>query len=258
MAIQRMGKPTNVRVHAGTALQPFVLALCLMGMGGCVMAADLIGTPAGADVATTVSAAGMQPLNDTELAGATGTQGILLDIGLRNNVDAANNPIGCTPVITPAPDGTPNPCRLGLQFVARTTFWLMFKEFYGTLKLKDIQMDVAFLPTINSGFRNVTRFQDGAGACLIPLVGGICTPEGYFALGFRYPQLAARAAGTYADVTSFLNIGRIALEQNNGAVQGYMRDTSLSAPVALRMSDSGSINGAAQMRFDGNAYVYGF
>lgn len=235
----------------------FFLALCLAVAAGQVMAADanvqLAREHGQTDVSATVS---MQPLDDAELAAASGRQGILLDIAVRNNVDAANNPIGCNPVV-----GTPNPCRLGLQFVGRETVWLMFKEFYGTLKLQDIQMDVAFLPTANSGFRNVARFQDSAGACLIPLAGGVCTPEGYFALGFRYPRAAARALGIYNDVVSFLNVGRIALEQNvvgPPAVEGYMRDTSLNAVVALRMADSGGINAAAQMRVDGNAYVYGF
>ncbi len=258
---RRMNRTAMSTKTRPVAWWPCIFLLCWSGTGSVAMAADVVGEPAAAvakiaEAAATSPITGMLPMNDAELADAAGRQGILLDIAVRNNVDAANNPIGCTPSV-----GTPNPCRLGLQFVGRETVWLMFKEFYGTLNLKDIQMDVAFLPTTNSGFRNTARFQDSAGVCLIPLVGGICTPEGYFALGFRYPQAAARTPGTYADLTSFLNVGRIALEFNvvgPPVVEGYMRDTSLNSVVSLRMSDSGSVNGAAQMRVDGNAYLYGF
>lgn len=200
---------------------------------------------------------GLQPLDDDAMASTVGMQGIMFDIALRNNVNASNTPINCT-VSVP----TPNPCRLGLNFVGVPTSissaWLMFKEYYGTLFLNSIKLDVAFLPATNTSYNDSNRFKDSSGNCLVTG----CNPTNYNSMWFYYPLATARAAATYNDMVTFLNIGRMAIEFNDTTTTpvtpGYMRDTTTNAVVALRLSDSGSTNGAAQARFDGNAYVYGF
>lgn len=144
----------------------------------------------------------MPALSDDDLSAVTGAQGIVLELKLRNNVNTAFAPIGCTASV-----GTPNPCRLGLEFAARNGIWLMFKEFYGTLHLKDIRMDAATLPATNTAYYNANRFRDTANNCLF---GGTCNPDSDPAIKATYP--AADVQGTYDDLLSFMNIGRTWLE----------------------------------------------
>lgn len=195
------------------------------------------------------AAGDLVPLSEGEMATISGGHGLLLDIDLRNNVSASNTPIGCTPAV-----GTPNPCRLGLEFAARAGVWLMFKEFYGTFEMNDLRLDAGFLPGANTPYFNSTRFQDTAGNCLI----AGCNPGSDPAILLTYP--GADAQGTYNDFLSFMNIGRTWLEFDTAApvTPGYMRDTSLNSVFGVRMSDSSALNASSRMRFLGTGYVYGF
>jgi len=206
--------------------------------------------------------AAMQALDEDEMSGVTGMQGVVLEFKLRNNVNAAFTPIGCT-VAVGTPFGTPNPCRMGLEFAARNGVWLMLKEFYGTLHLKDIRMDAGFMPAANTAYYNVARFRDVLGADLI----AGANPTNDPAILMTYPD--ADAQGTYDDMLSFLNIGRAWLEFDcnpagagatlcNPATSGYNRDTTLDSALSIRMADSGALNAPAKMRFWGTAYVFGF
>lgn len=192
-------------------------------------------------------AAGLQPLEDTELGAISGGDAIQLTVRLRNNVDATNTPIGCIP-------GTLNPCRLGLEFTDREGKWLMLKEFYGTIAIEDARMQGGFLSDNNSSYRDTDRFLAADEAtCLL----SGCNPNGQAAIMLTYPN--AKSAGEYNDMTTFLNIGRMALEFDvDASTPGYMVDNNSGSALAIRMSDSGSVNGAAQMRFDGSAMIYGF
>ncbi len=192
-----------------------------------------------------VQAAGLEPLKDIELQSISGGDAIQLTVRLRNNVDASNNPIGCVP-------GTLNPCRLGLEFTDREGKWLMLKEFYGTIAIEDMRLQGATLRNSNSSYRDTSRFEASDGACLL----SACNPNGLTAIMLTYPN--AKAAGEYSDMTTFLNIGRMALEFDNGATPGYMVDNNSGSALAFRISDSASSNGAMQMRFDGSAMIYGF
>ncbi len=205
-----------------------------------------------------------QALDDADLANITGQQGVLLNLALRNNVDASNTPIGCTAVV-----GTPNPCRFGLEFAANAGTWLMLKEFYGTLQLKDLRLDTGFMPAIATGFQDYNRFKDSAGTCLLAGSPTDCNPAGQVAIKASYPSSNDAQPALYDDVLSFLNIGRAWLEytcSSSGtgirncatATEGNMRDTSLDSVFGVRMSDSRQLNEAAHMRFRGTAYVFGF
>lgn len=193
---------------------------------------------------------GLTPLSESELAGINGQQGVLFNLGFRNNVDAANAPIGCNAVVN-----TPNPCRLGLEFAARAGKWLMLKEYYGTLHVRDLRMDAGFLPGSPSAYSNTSRFMDASGNCLLNGATG-CSPVNQPAVLLSYPGTDAPAV--YDDVLSFLNIGRVWIEFDDGATQGFARDTSLNSAFGVRMSDSSALNAAARMRFRGTGYVYGF
>lgn len=200
----------------------------------------------------------MESLDDSALGEVSGTQGVVLEFKLRNNVNAAFTPIGCTAVV-----GTPNPCRMGLEFAARGGIWLMLKEYYGTLHLKDVRLDTTFMPSLNTGYYNATRFRDAAGTDLIPGA----NPNNDPAILLTYP--AADAQGTYDDMLTFLNVGRAWLEFDcspsgagatfcNPATSGYKRDTTLDSALSMRFADSNALNSPARMRFWGSAYVFGF
>lgn len=203
---------------------------------------------------TMTAQAEMSRLSEADLAAVAGQQGMLLNLNLRNNVNASLAPIGCNAVVA-----TPNPCRMGLEFAARAGTWLMLKEFYGTLQLKDLRIDIDFMPTVATSYANPARF-DAAGnpACANPLLPA-CSPAGRPALTLSYP--GADSPGTYDDMLTFLNIGRVWLEFDTAGTPvtpGYARDTSLNSAFGIRMSDSRALNEPAHMRFLGKGYVYGF
>ncbi len=187
----------------------------------------------------------LTPMADTELSAISGGDAIQLTLRLRNNVDANNDPLGCTP-------GTLNPCRLGLEFTDREGKWLMLKEFYGTIALEDMRLEGVTLDDDDSSYRDESRFEAANGNCL--LAG--CDPNGLTAIQLTYPQ--AKGAGEYNDMTTFLNIGRMALEFDTPGDPGYMLDNNTGSALAFRASDSASTNGSMQMRFEGRAMIYGF
>jgi hypothetical protein len=201
--------------------------------------------------ASCAQAGGLVELSDNELGSVEAQQGVLLNLKLRNNVDANNTPIGCTAVV-----GTPNPCRMGLEFAARTGTWLMLKEYFGTFQLKDLRLDIVFLPTTASGYQDASRFDaNGNAGCTAPLLPA-CSPNGRPALQLTFPGTDGPAV--YDDFLSFLNIGRVWLEFDNGATPGMQRDTSANSMFGVRMSDSRALNEPAHMRFIGKGLVYGF
>lgn len=206
----------------------------------------------------------MAPLTESELAAVSGQQGVLINLFLRNNVNANNAPIGCSaPTSVTATSLATNACRLGLEFggALNAGKWLMLKEFYGTFQVKDLRMDGAPLPATNTSYWNPDRFDinDGVAGCSTTPLLPACNPKGLSAMKFTYP--GADAAGTYDDFLSFLNIGRVWLESDitgTNPVPGYQLDTSLKSFLGVRMSDSRKINEPAHMRFVGTGYVYGF
>lgn len=193
---------------------------------------------------------GMTALNEAELSSVSGQEGVMISLNFRNNLNADNSPKGCTVV-----DNTPNPCRLGFEFANRAGTWLMLKEFYGTFQIKEIRMDAGTLPAATS-YANPDRFKDGAGVCII----AGCNPSGKPTVIFSYPGADAR--GTYDDFLSFLNIGRVWLENDTdvepAGTRGFQRDTTPNSMLGVRMSDSSALNAPAKMRFRGTGYVYGF
>lgn len=85
----------------------------------------------------------MIPMADHELQSVSGGDAVQLTLRFRNNVDENNVPdMAC--------GGTPDPCRLGLEFVAREGNWLVMKDFYGSLAVEDIRFEGAFLSNSSS------------------------------------------------------------------------------------------------------------
>ena len=126
----------------------------------------------------------MVPLEDNELQLVTGGDAIQITLRLRNNVGENNTPdIGC--------NGTPDPCRLGLEFVAREGNWLVLKEFYGSLAIEDVRLEGAYLSNSGSSYRDLSRFEDADGNCLL----SPCNPDGLPAIQLDYPF--AKGPGEY-------------------------------------------------------------
>lgn len=189
----------------------------------------------------------MVPLDDAEMGTVVAQDGIMFDIRSRNNVDASNNPIGCS--------GLLNPCRMGLEFTDRPGKWLMIKDFYGTLNLNSIRLDATSMPAANTPYYDPARFLASDGVtCLVPG----CNPNGDLAMMLTYPTVASKAPGVYDDMVTFLNIGRLAIEFDAGATPGYMLDNNPGSVFAYRASDSSATNADMRIRFDGRAMIYGF
>lgn len=211
------------------------------------------------------------PLSDSEMGDVSGGEGIILDVYLLNNVTDTFVP-NCVIRL-----GSPVNCLLALEFADRPGVYLMLKEYYGTLRLKELRLDAHTFPAVNTAYRDDNRFKDPTGTvCLIPGKAlASCNPASTPTLKFTYP--AADAQNVYDDMLTLLNIGRAWLEFDQTTAPftpGYNRDTTLNSVFALRLADSSgtnwvpdpenppnvklSNNSPAQMRFWGQAYVFGF
>lgn len=190
----------------------------------------------------------LEPLSDAAMAEVAGKQGVIFNVSLANNVDEQNDPLGCS--------GTLNGCRLGLEFAGRDAIWLMMKEFYGTLDVSGLRVDVGFLPDTPTPFRDADRFRGTDGSCLITG----CDPSGNPALLLTYPANTGAPVGQYDDLHSFFNIGRVALEFDDtvNGIPGYDRDQATGSFLGFRISDSTGPNAEAGARFLGTGYLYGF
>ena len=186
----------------------------------------------------------MEPLTESDLGEVIGGEGVIFDISLLNNVDEDRNPINC--------DGLLNPCRFGLEFAEREGIWLMLKELYGSLVISDMRVDVGFLPETPTGFGDLSRFLGRDGDCLVEN----CDPRGGAALLITYPE--NKGVGEYEDMKTFFNIGRAALEYDQGGIPGYQQDAATGSFLGYRISDSSGPNAEAGVRFRGTGYVYGF
>ena len=186
----------------------------------------------------------LEEMEDEALGQVMGADGVQLTLRLRNNVDSAGAPIGCS--------GFLNPCRLGLEFSGREGIWLMLKDYYGALSTNDVRLESDVLSSTSTGFQDASRFLGGDGSCL--LAG--CDPRGLQAVRISYPM--HKGPAEYQDFFLLMNIGRTALEFDDGLTPGYMRDAATGSALGFRMADSSALNAPSSARFDGAAYVFRF
>lgn len=213
-------------------------------------------------LAASAQAQGLTPLSDSEMSATDARQGALLNLSLLNNM--TRNGAGVLQQDSQCSEAIrPNPCRMGLEIAQKDT-WLMLKEFYGSLQIKDLRMDTGFLPATATGYQNYNRFRDAASNCLLSGDPVNCNPSGLAAIRASYPSSADGTPSVYDDVLSFMNVGRTWLEvttptgSTTVADQGYMKDTTTNSVFGVRLSDSRALNEPAHMRFRGTAYVFGF
>ncbi|MFZ5531740.1 MAG: hypothetical protein ACOY4U_11965 [Pseudomonadota bacterium] len=193
----------------------------------------------------------MVELADGVLQGIAGQEGISLDIEVRLNTDAAGVPLASLGSCT----GNNNPCKLALTFNNRPDKWLMLKDYYGTLNIPKLYLNKTNAPATVSAYKDLTRFQDSAGNCLLGAgKASNCLDadiQNHPALKLSSPG----ATGTFeSDILANLFIGRVAIETGptgysndaNGTFLGLqLRDTSTSAPQA-------------RIDVDGHVAMFGF
>lgn len=188
---------------------------------------------------------GMQFLDDAEMGEVTGQAGIAVDLELRINTDESFNPLANLDHCF----GPANDCRMAFQFHNRNSGggeWIVWKDFYATLKIDDLWIDAGQTPTTASGFQDDTtsnRFISGTtGGCLLDssLPAQNCYQG---ALGLPMLSLTFNQP-----LELFLNLGAVAVEYGE---QGYLLDAQ-SAALGVRIADTGT-DGA----FPDNGLSYG-
>lgn len=191
----------------------------------------------------------MQPLDDAQLAGVTGREGIALDLSLGVNMEPDDN--GDFVISSGLGDCDGNvECRLALEFQGRPDKWLVLKDYHGFMEFNNLELDATTLQNSDSPHRDDQPFRDAVegGSCLL----SGCDPNGLPALQIGYPDTQPAAN----DFSMFVEVGRLAAEFDSGTTPGYMRDAASGSVLGFRASRVGG--GAAAMNIDGHMMVYGF
>lgn len=191
----------------------------------------------------------LQPLSDLEMGEISGQNAIELSVTLHNNIERRDN---FHEALSHCYSTGYNPCRLALEFAGHEGHWLVMKEFYGYLQLDGIQLEARTLPTANTAYHDEDRFRRIDGQCMVEN----CDPSGLASVEMSYP--ANKGPGQYLDMQTFMNIGRMSVEQDESGVPGYLLENQSGVANAFRISDSSGPNANHQVRFDGRTLIYGF
>ncbi|MBZ2188686.1 hypothetical protein K8B33_06240 [Alcanivorax sp. JB21] len=192
----------------------------------------------------------LQPLTEAEMGDISGQNAIELSLKLHNNIELKNDlHEGLAHCYSP---GSYNPCRLALEFAGHEGYWLVMKEFYGYLQLDGIRLEANTLPTANTAYHDEDRFKRIDGQCMVEH----CDPGGLAYIDMSYPD--NKGPGQYLDMQTFMNVGRMSVEQDEAGVPGYLLENQTGVANAFRISDSSGPNANHQVRFDGRALIYGF
>jgi hypothetical protein len=197
----------------------------------------------------------------------SGRSGIAVDLELRINTDANFNPLGdasfnntnfnyCS--------GAANDCRLAFLFHNRNSGggeWIVWKDFYGTLKADDVWLDAGQGGAVPSPYPDdveKNRFMDGAGStCLLDVS---LSAEDCHRGAFNQPMMQL---SFHSDLELLLNIGAVAVEY--GAT-GYENDASIPALGVLIADTGGGVDNGltydnvqpARIKIGGSIGLYGF
>ena len=230
--------------------------------------------------------ADMIPMDEVSLSEAQGQNGITLGMEFDANIkpptetptaDSLDNSTAITgqpSLITDSPfnscSGNGNACTWAMQFANRPNQWLVFKDYYASLRIYSLNLDGVQLSTVDNGsssYFDAAKFKSSNGAtCLLPT--GSCTVadvKNLYALAFSYPTRTEKydpvslTSTGYNSVQLYLNIGRMAVQFDDQTVAGlgYLagQDTGQSF-LGITVSDN--MNKYAGMAIHGKAYVYGF
>ncbi|MGH8493589.1 MAG: DUF6160 family protein [Moraxellaceae bacterium] len=207
----------------------------------------------------------LKPMDDADLSGISGQSGVALDLVLQTNADESGNPLSsqnyCTGTVAAG-----NGCRMAFQFHNRGSGggeWVVWKDFFGVLKMNNIWLDAAETSLTASPYPDVgtnNRFMSSGGS-------PTCLPDSSktaatCASAVRgIPMLSMQTnLGAAGGLQLFLNLGRVAVEYGAtgynadlrgpalGVLIGDVRGTDLATPSAY----------AAQVKIGGKIGLYGF
>lgn len=227
----------------------------IVGVAGCVMCLF------------SAMAVAMEAMDDAGLAEISGQDGVALDLEFRANME--EDGVGGFRPIQAAPfnscSGNNNPCKLGINFAARDTAWIVIKDYYARIVVDTIQLDVA---TINTGggsafAGDMSQFENPAGTCLLDNDPAGCSAgdlDGDPALQISFPTLDSggnpRTRTDYTDILILQNMGRVSAEYDGGGLEGFERDAATGSVLGFRMQDNNG--GPAQTRWEGRSIIFGF
>ncbi|MCG8671529.1 MAG: hypothetical protein MI867_19140, partial [Pseudomonadales bacterium] len=194
-------------------------------------------------VQTPAKASGLIALNDTQLSGVTGQEGVAMDFVYAMNAyydDSATYTPGAS--ITDANhlegdplssldncDGLMNPCSLGITVNNRPGMWVMLKDMYGIQKINNFWLDGRETEDVSTvaGLADMNRFIEGEGGaaqCVLPgRTVSNCLPDtpSLPSLSMRYGPGGSDEYETFeADVEWHLFIGRVAVQYDGSIADG--------------------------------------
>ena len=194
----------------------------------------------------------LKELDDDALSSVSAREGIALNLEMLINAkkDGSGNIVPDTCPSTGI-SGTPD-CRFGLQFNSVDNAWLVVKEYYGFLSLKEVHIDGVRMDPLSSGKCDAD--------CLARFSGFDPNGKPAIQLSYDHNDIGPDAA-FYGDAELFLNVGKIAAEFNDSGTgtPGYLRNVTPGAAIGLLMADGpNGTGGPAKIRFDGNLKMYGY
>lgn len=220
-----------------------------------------------------VAGAELLSMDDDSLSSVAAQRGINIGFSLDLNttsIEVADNltvdaPVaGCGTGNYNGGPGTADTCRLAIEIVNRTNEWLVFKDFYGHMRIPDLYIDGGtFLEAGGAAFFDGDKFRDDDGTCLL----GDCTTSASLnslnAIVLSFPDQAdtlptpsynpATGVSTgYDDLSLALSIGGLAVEYGATGYDNNDRGSFLG----LRIADNNNIYAGADVQ--GKIYINGF
>lgn len=209
--------------------------------------------------------ASLQPIDDSDLSGVTGQEGIAVDVDFylnSNQAAGASNGQPLTSLGSCSGTTSANGCRIALQFNNRLNGggeWLVLKDTYGSILLRDFFIDGAFSAAVASPYADSSRFLSGAGGCLpnSAVSAAACASavlnKPMLQMSFKSGQAVGSSYTTFeSDLQMHLNVGRMAVEY--GAT-GYLSDARGSF-MGVLVSDTQQLRARADI--DGRVFLSGF
>ncbi|MCH8542854.1 MAG: hypothetical protein LAT61_04720 [Alcanivorax sp.] len=220
----------------------------------------------------------MQPLDDTDMAGITGYEGVALALELRVNMSESGVPLGMAGAASEYGTsciGINNPCRWALSFANRDNVWLVFNGWSLALRVNDIFLDVVpeLTPLSVPGFNlamaddrvpSDNRFFNVNGECMLAncsVVSDIPTSiQGMPAMKLSTPATTLAYDSSTNTSSGFTNT-QVSLYLDG--VAAITAPDGYSAPVpgtfmGAQIGDIQAGNNFAGWAFQGDVYVFGY
>lgn len=207
------------------------------------------------------AAMAMSPLNDGDLSGITGREGIAIDLELRVNTDANGKPLQSLNYCS----GNNNPCRLAFNFLNRESGavgqkgeWIVWKDYYGLTRINNLWIDAGQSPAVASTYQDTrteargNRFMNGSGTCLLD---SSQTAATCYQGAFNKPALMLQFNnGQAAGLELLMNLGRVSTEYGPTGYNNDLRPSSLGVLIG----DTRGNYMPAQFKIGGRVGLYGF